>query len=127
MMHALPWGAGSPRYKVMHDALYRDWPAAHTALLELYVFNRADIDRVVDVLRRGYPGVPDEPDPAEAGGDGGRGRQPRRRGLRLRARDQADGTARGGGTAGPGRLIEVCRTPEAAATSPRPAAARPPA
>jgi hypothetical protein len=36
MMHALPRGAGSPRYKVKQEALYRDWPAAHTALLERY-------------------------------------------------------------------------------------------
>jgi hypothetical protein len=69
MMHTLPRDAGSPRYKVKHEALCRDWPAAHTALLERYVFNRADIDRVVDVLRRGYLWAPDEPDPAEAGAD----------------------------------------------------------
>jgi hypothetical protein len=70
MMHALPRDAGSPRFKVKPEALYHDWPAAHTALLQSYVFNRADIDGVVDVLQRGYLWAPDEPDPAEGGGDG---------------------------------------------------------
>jgi hypothetical protein len=32
-MKALHRDAGSPRYKFTREALYRDWPAAHTALL----------------------------------------------------------------------------------------------